>query len=439
MAFGLTLYFYVHSSLRGSNMEKLMIKLKYICLSSVFALRVLFKWILFGTLTGVVVGGISTLFYHCLQFAAGFRETHPQIILGLPIGGLIIVFLYHYLKNDRGTNVVLSAIHSEQLIPGRMAPLIFISTVISHFFGASVGREGAALQLGGSISAQLGKLMHVNKEDRHIVIMCGMSAGFSAIFGTPMASAIFAMEVISVGIMHYSALVPCVFASLIAHTLSRACGVVGESFRVPIIPEFTLVYLFKMIFMAILFGALSIIFCFMLHTAAKLYTRFFKNPYIRITVASLIIILLTAVLHTSDYMGAGTNILEATFSEGAEPWDFFFKMVFTSLALAAGFKGGEIVPSFFIGATFGCVVGPLVGLPAQLSAACGMLGVFCGVTNCPITSLLIGFELFGFDGMPYYLVAVSVSYMLSGYYGLYSEQKIVYSKYRTKFIDRNAK
>ncbi len=420
-------------------MHLFMRRLRLLTNSSIYALRILFKWICFGAITGVAVGAVATIFYHCLKFAAGFREMHPQIILGLPLGGLIIVGLYSFMKDDPGTNVVIAAIHSDHKIPGRMAPLIFISTFLTHLFGASAGREGAALQIGGSISAQLGKLLHVNPKDRHIVIMCGMSAGFSALFGTPMASAIFAMEVICVGIMHYSALVPCVFASLIASEFSKYFGVVAESFHVAIIPQFNMVYFFTMILLSILFGALSILFCLTLHGSGKLYKKYFPNPYIRIVAASGIIILLTAILHTTDYMGAGVEIIENAFYEGARPEAFILKLLFTALALGAGFKGGEIVPSFFVGATFGSLIGPLLGLPLSLSAACGMLGVFCGVTNCPITSLLIGFELFGFQGMPYYLVAVSVSYMLSGYYGLYNEQRIVYSKYQTKFIDRNAR
>lgn len=414
-------------------------RIRHITYTSIFGLRVLFKWILFGTLTGIVVGAAATCFYYALSFATQFRGTHPWIIAGLPIGGILIVALYHFMKNDLGTNVVLAAIHKDEKIPGRMAPMIFIATFLTHFFGASAGREGAALQLGGSISAQLGRLLRVNPADRHIVIMCGMSAGFSAIFGTPLASAIFAMEVISIGIMHYAALVPCVFASLIASIFSKYLGVVSESFYISIIPEFNVIYFIKMIFLSIFFGILSAVFCLILRGFSRTFKKYFSNPFIRILAASGIIILLTLIFHTTDYMGAGMDIIEKSFHKSARPEAFLLKMIFTGLALGSGFKGGEIVPSFFIGATFGSVAGPLIGLPLSLSAACGMLGVFCGVTNCPITSLLIGFELFGFEGMPYYLVAVSVSYMMSGYHGLYKEQKIIYSKYQTRFINRNPK
>ncbi len=403
------------------------------------AFRILVKWILFGTLTGVVVGGVGTLFYHCLNFAHTFRTQHLEIFLALPIGGLIIILIYRFMRKDPGTNIVFAAVYDDTDIPGRMAPLIFVSTFLSHIFGASAGREGAALQLGGSISNQLGKLFKLNSANRHVVIMCGMSAGFSSVFGTPLAAVIFSLEVVNVGMMNYGALVPCVFASLIASIVSKAFGAAGEAFHIPVIPSFDYILLLKIILLAVLLGALSILFCVVLHGAPKLYQKVFKNPYLRIVVASVIIVVLTLCLKTTDYMGTGMHVIENTFHEGARPEAFVLKLVFTALALGAGFKGGEIVPAFFIGATFASVVGPLLGLPVALSAACGLIGVFCGATNCPITALLIGFELFGLEGMPYYLVTVAVSYMFSGYYGLYHEQRIVHSKYHEKFVVKRAR
>ncbi len=403
------------------------------------AFVILIKWILFGTLTGVIVGGVGTLFYYCINFANTFRTEHPEIFLGLPVGGLIIIFLYRFMRKDPGTNIVFSAVHTDQDIPGRMAPLIFSATFLTHFFGASAGREGAALQLGGSISNQLGKLFKLNSANRHIVIMCGMSAGFSSVFGTPLAAAIFALEVVNVGMMNYGALVPCVFASLIASLVSKALGAAGEAFFVSVIPSFDYILLLKIVLLSVLLGALSILFCVVLHRAPKIYQKFIKNPYLRIVIASVIIVGLTYLLKTTDYMGAGMHVIENAFHQGARPEAFILKLLFTALALGAGFKGGEIVPSFFVGATFASVIGPLLGLPVSLSAACGMIGVFCGATNCPITALLIGFELFGLEGMPYYLITVAVSYMFSGYFGLYHEQRIVHSKYREKFVVKNAK
>lgn len=415
-------------------------RLKFLAYSVGFGLRVFIKWILFGVLTGIFVGAIATAFYYALAFATDFRTDHPAIILALPLGGLLIAFLYQkFMKQDKGTNVVIAAIHKDEEIPLRVAPLIFVSTFLTQFFGASAGREGAALQLGGSLSAWLGRRLHLNKDDTHIIILCGMSAGFSAIFGTPLAAAIMPIEMMSVGTMQYSALVPCVLASLIAHSFAVCCGVESESFVVSEIPDLTILPFLQTLLLAICFGVLAAAFCLMLHETGNLLKKYFKNPYVRIVVTSLIIIGLTLLLQTTDYMGAGMDVVKESFEVTASPFAFLLKMIFTSLALGAGFKGGEIVPAFFVGATFGSFFGPLIGLPRALSAACGMIGVFCGVTNCPITALFIGFDLFGFEGMPYYLITIAVSYMMSGYHGLYKEQKIVFSKYQTKLINRHPK
>jgi len=406
--------------------------------NSLFSVRVLIKWLAVGICTGIIVGCISTLFSHLLLYVNGLRKAYPLIALGLPFGGLVIVFLYKFFKddNDTGTNMVIASIHSSTDIPFKMAPLIFITTIITHLCGGSAGREGAAIQLGGSIANKMGKLIKLNTNDQHIIIMCGMSAGFSALFGTPMASAIFSLEVISVGIMHYSALVPCVTASYIAHFIATFFKVKPEAFTVLDIPSINPSGFFKIILFGAVLGGVSILFCIILHTTEHLYKKYIKNPYIRIFAAGCLILLLSAILGTNTYLGSGISIIEHIFETGQTPfYTFLLKMLFTALTLGAGFKGGEIVPSFCIGAAFGCAVAPLLGLPATLAAACGMVGLFCGVTNCPMTSLLISFELFGFEGMPYYLTTIAVSYMLSGYYGLYHSQKIMYSKLETHYVN----
>lgn len=359
----------------------------------------------------------------------------------LPVSGLIIVFLYQkFGQEDGGTNQVLSTIRSQDDVPFRSAPLIFVSTILTHFAGGSAGREGAAIQLGGSIGNQLGSWFHLDKEDRHVMVMCGMSAAFSAVFGTPMAAAVFSMEVVSVGIMYYAALVPCVIASIIASKFAAGFGINPESFHVVNIPELTIETGLKMVLVAVACAAISIIFCMALQGVSKLYAKFLKNPYIRIVAASAIIIVITLFLRTSDYMGAGNNLIELAVENGqARPLDFFWKLVLTALTMRAGFRGGEIVPSFCIGATFGCIMGHLIGLSPSICAAAGMAALFCGVTNCPITSILIAFELFGFRGASYYLIAVSISYAVSGYYGLYKDQTIVYSKYKAKYINRHTR
>lgn len=404
------------------------------------SVKALIKWLAVASLVGIIVGAVASVFGHVLIFVNNFRAEHPYIIWGLPFSGLLIVFLYHFFRNtgDKGTNMVISSIHSGTRIPFRMAPLIFSATAITHLFGGSAGREGAAIQLGGSIANRMGKLFRLNENNQRIIIMCGMSAGFSALFGTPLAATLFSLEVISVGIMHYSALVPCAAASMIAHFVAEFMKMPPEVFPIAAVPAMNALVFFKVVLLAALLGAVSVVFCIILHTAEHSYSRFLKNPYIRIFVAGCLILALCGLLGTTEYLGSGMGIIEHIFhhGEGTAPTAFLMKMIFTALTLGAGFKGGEIVPSLTIGAAFGSLTTALFGLPLELAAACGMVGVFCGVTNCPITSLLLAFELFGFEGMPYYLISAAVSYMLSGYYGLYHSQKIMYSKTETHFINK---
>lgn len=396
------------------------------------------KWSLFSILSGIIIGGIGTLFYFCMAYATQTRTDYPWLIFFLPIAGIFIVGAYRLThdEKDTGTNLVLSAIHSGENIPMKMAPLIFISTILTHLFGGSAGREGAALQLGGSIGNSLGRAFRFDEKDQHIMIMCGMSAAFSALFGTPMAAAIFSMEVVSVGIMHYSALVPCVVSSLIAHGIAMHFGIIPEHFSITQLPDFSVKTAILIAILAMLCAGVSTLFCITLHTSEKLYKRFFPNAYLRICAGGILIIILTLLVGSQDYNGAGMFIIERCFKDHCVPYAFLLKILFTAVTLGAGYKGGEIVPSFFIGATFGFTFGNILGFSPALCTAVAMGAVFCGVTNCPISSLLICFELFGFEAMPYFLLSIALSYMLSGYYGLYYSQKIVYSKYKTEFINR---
>ena len=356
------------------------------------------KWVVFSIISGIVVGTTGTLIYFSMSFVTKLRGHYPWILYFLPIGGLFIVGAYRFMhdENDTGTNLVLSAIHSGDHLPLKMAPLIFISTLITHLCGGSAGREGAALQLGGSIGNGIGRLFHFDEKDKHIMIMCGMSAAFSALFGTPMAAAIFSMEVVSVGIMHYSALVPCVVAALIAHGIAINAGASAETFIIEEIPSFRVETAVIISVLAIICAVVSIVFCVMLHQSEYFYKKIFKNPYIRIAAGGCFIIILTLLVGDQSYNGTGINVIERCFDGTVRPEAFFMKMLFTALTLGAGFKGGEIVPSFFTGAAFGCLFGNLIGFSSTLCSAVGMTAVFYGVTNCPITSLLISFELFGY-------------------------------------------
>jgi H+/Cl- antiporter ClcA len=402
----------------------------------------LLKWTLLSAIIGLVIGLIASGFAYAISYATAFREANRWVILGLPIGGLIIVQLYETMgqANNTGTNMVLVAVREKDgVMPGRIAPLILVSTVVTHFFGGSSGREGAALQFGASLGDWFGRKIRLNDSDRNIVMLAGMSAAFAALFGTPMAAGIFPMEVVSVGVMYYAALVPCMFSAFIAERVSVFCGV--RTFTIPYlvdtVPDFYSTAALKIVLLAICFALAGTLFCLMLHGSNDFFKRHFHNAYLRITVGGVAVIVLWGLMGTDDYLGLGGSVIESCFDTPAGFQMFLLKMIFTCLTLCSGYKGGEIVPSLFVGATLGSALSTVVGLPADICAACGMAGVFCSVTNSPITSMLIAFELFGFAGMPYYCIVVAVCYLLSGYHSLYQEQKIMYSKTENKYINRH--
>ena len=396
------------------------------------------QWTVFSAITGAVLGVLGGLFYRAISFVTAFRLAHHYILFLLPVGAVGIRYLYHLFHNeqDGGTNLVLSAIHANDDIPLRMAFLIFLSTVFSHLVGASVGREGAALQFGGSIGNNIGKLFHATERDKKTMIMAGMSGVFSALFGTPIAAAIFSMEVVSVGIMHYAALLPCVISSFVARRVASLLGAPAASFTVIEIPASSPAAWIKITGLAVLCGLLAAGFCICLHHGAHLSHRLIKNRYLRALIFGTTVLILTLLVGDQTYNGAGVDYINACIRGEDRPLGFLMKILFTVLSILAGYKGGEIVPSFFIGASLGCTYGQLVNLSPSFCATIGMGAVFCGVTNCPITSLLICLELFGFEGAPFYLLAIAFSYLLSGYYGLYTSQTIVYSKYRSNYINK---
>ncbi len=398
----------------------------------------LIKWLILSVMIGLVVGAISTLFAHALTAVTDFRVANGWVFYLLPAAGICIVFLYDKIgKEDRGTVQVFSTVRAQDDVPLRSAPLIFISTALTHLTGGSAGREGAAIQLGGSIANQMGRWIRLDDEDRHVMVMCGMGAAFSAMFGTPMAAAVFSMEVITVGSMYYTALAPCVISALVASGFAAGMGIHPEAFHVSGIPELTAITGLKLGIAAIGCAAAGTLFCMVLKSTGKLYARFFENKYVKVVAGSCLIIGITLLLGTTDYMGAGTGlIIKAVESGEADYASFLLKIILTALTMKAGFRGGEIVPSFCIGATLGCVLGQLLGISPSLCAACGMVAVFCSVTNCPLTSALIAFEMFGFEGAAFYMIAVSLSYATSGYYGLYKNQRIIYSKYKAKYVNQ---
>lgn len=419
------------------------IQLKYLATLNQIrhTLDYLFKWLICSVIMGCLLGLIGSLFYWALYGVTNYRLNSPDVIYLLPFGGLAIIGLYHLFNalKSTGTNLVLSAIHSDEEVPIKMALLIIVSTLITHLLGGSAGREGAALQIGGSFGNHIAKMMKLDERDTKILIMCGMSACFSALFGTPMAAAIFSLEVVSVGLMHYAALVPCVLSSLIASGIAQFFYIEHTAFNVYNIPAMGFTTALETIGISACFALASILFCVVLHKNEYVFKKYLKNPYYRIFICGFMVLLVDLTLGTTDYMGAGGEVIARSFDTRQEWYVFLLKLFITSLTLSGGFKGGEIVPSMYIGATLGSFLAPIFGLPIPIAAGCGLVSVFCGVTNCPITSLLIAIEMFGTEGAHYYIISIAISYLLSGYYSLYSTQKIVYSKLETRYINRQAK
>ncbi|NDO45904.1 chloride channel protein [Clostridium sp. MD294] len=403
--------------------------------------RIFGEWVFFGCVVGIIVGIVGVLFHFGIELATEYRIAHPWVLFLLPFGGLAIVYFYHLegMDKDGGTNFILVSVRTNENITIKMAPLIFVSTIITHFFGGSSGREGAALQLGGSIAGKLGRILELDEKDERIMTMCGMSAAFAALFGTPIASVVFSMEVISVGIMHYSAIVPCTISALIGAGLSRYFGIEPTAFLLTGTPQgISFSMCINVMFFGVIGAVLSILFCTTMKKVSALYKTYFPNPYKRVFVGGCIVIVLTYMVGTRNYNGAGMDVIQWAFYGGIEPFAFLLKIVFTAVTLGAGFKGGEIVPSFFVGATFGATMSHFMELSPSFGAALGMAALFCGVTNCPLSAVILSVELFGGENIVYYMLVCAISYMLSGYYGLYSEQKIMYSKVKPEFINRNA-
>lgn len=401
-------------------------------------LRAFIKWVAVAALTGAVGGLVGVAFHVSVEKVTQLRLAYGWIIFLLPVGGLVIAALYKLCKlENTGTDRVIDSIRTDEGVPTLLAPLIFVSTVITHLLGGSAGREGAALQLGGSIGSKIGKLLHFDEKDKHLVILCGMSAVFSALFGTPLTAALFALEVISVGVVYYSGIIPCLVSGLVAYWISMLFKVEPVRFILKNVPEYNFSDFMRIALLAAVCAGLSIIFCLTMHFFHKGAEKLFKNPFLRAVIGGIVVILLTLIFGT-DYNGAGMNIIEnAIIGGSAVGYAFVLKILFTAVTIGSGYKGGEIVPTFFIGATFGCFFGGLIGLDPGFAAAIGLVTLFCGVVNCPIASIFLSIELFSGQGLLYFAIACAIGYTLSGYFGLYSSQKIMYSKIRAEFININ--
>ncbi|MBE6734807.1 MAG: chloride channel protein [Ruminococcaceae bacterium] len=388
------------------------------------------KWLLLGSVVGAICGPVGFLFAKLLEFVTETRTENSWLVLLLPIGGLVSVGIYKLCRvSDVGTNRVLESVRSEKKVPALLFPAIFIGSAITHLFGGSAGREGAALQLGGSVSGMLSKILRLDEKSRHVLTMCGMGAVFSALFGTPLGACVFALEVVNVGQVCSAAFLPCMVSSITAFWISTTLGVTPESFPLQSVPGMTPDTMWKVFVIAIICAVVSILFCLSLHTSEKLFKKFFKNEFLRIFVGGAIIVLLTILVGSMDYNGGGVNIIHHIFTEGEVRFEAFaLKILFTAITVGAGYKGGEIVPTMFIGGTLGGSAAILLGLNPGFGAAVGIAALFCGVTNCPLSTIIICIELFGSEGMIFFALSAIISFLLSGKASLYSKQLFTYSK-----------
>ena len=400
--------------------------------------RVLVLWLVLAAAVGLVCGGVGTAFHLSVEAVTELRGEHGWILWLLPLAGLVIVALYKGTRCEgMGTNNVIRAVQSGEAVSPLLVPAIFLGTVLTHLCGGSAGREGAALQMGGSIGYNVGRLFRLSDHDRRTATVCGMAAFFSALFGTPLAATLFAMMVEDVGLTFSVAFVPGFLAALVAYGVSLACGISPTRFALADAPALTADAVLKVMVLGAVCAVVSRLFCGLLHFTEHELPKRLPNPWVRVAVGGMAVVALSYLMGVGRYNGAGMGVIAAAVEQGeALPWDFLCKALLTAVTLASGFKGGEVVPSFYIGATFGCAVGPLLGLPAGFSAAVGLVAVFCGATNTLIPSILMAYELFQGEGLELVALGCGVCYMLSGYHGLYSSQTFVTETWASEYHEK---
>lgn len=383
------------------------------------------RWTLTGLLIGAVCGVVGGLFAIAVEKATELRQEHSWLMYLLPLGGLAIAGLYRLMKLPLtlGTDEIIRTCRTQGKVPILMAPAIFVSTVLTHLLGGSAGREGAALQLGGSIGAAVGDLTHPREDGRTIWELCGMAALFSALFGTPLTATLFVLEVVEVGRFNTRALLPCLVSSLCGNLVAKWIGAPVEPFALASgLAGTGAVPLLQAAALGAVSALVAILFCAAMHFSGKFFRKRLSNDFIRIFVGGVAVICFTLSVRSSDYNGGGMHVVFAALRGEASPVAFIAKIVLTAVTLGSGYKGGEIVPSFFVGSTMGCTVAGLLGLSPALGAGLGLAAVFCGVTNAPLAAIMLSIELFGVEYLPLFGIAAGVSFMLSGHASLYHAQ-----------------
>lgn len=390
----------------------------------------LFLTLILTTACGIIIGTISSFFLKSLAFVSNFREHHFFNIYFIPVAGLLTAFIYaKYGKGaHRGNNLIIESVNEKADVPLRMAFLTFFFTILTHFSGGSAGREGTAVQIGGSITNKIAKQLRLNDKTRKLIVLSGISAGFGSVFGTPLAGTFFGLEMCYVGKLSYEALFPCMLSSFTANAVAYLWGITHESHTIKTIPGMTPQFIGIILFSACIFGITGKLFSVVIHKIKGLYSRIFENYLLRAVISACVVLFAIFTLNGFRYEGLSTWLIDAGFNGTVKFYDPLMKFALTGLTLGAGFQGGEVTPLFCIGASLGGWIGQTAGVEPSLLAALGLISVFGCAANTPITTIILGIELFGSPALPYYVIVAIISYYVSGHNGIYSSQIIMTSK-----------
>ncbi len=417
----------------------------------VASFRQLFIWTLLVVPVGIFSGSASAFFLWSLDRVTGLQSTYGWLLFLLPLAGVVVGWTYHHVGKsaEGGNNLILDQIHEPGGgVPTRMAPLILVSTLVTHLFGGSAGREGTAVQMGGSLASAYGRICKFGEDNMRVLLMAGVAAGFGSVFGTPLTGAIFAMEVLVIGRVQYDALIPVLVASVVGDLTCSAWGIHHSLYHIGIVDGasqragFDGMLMAKVVLAAIAFGLTSQLFAELAHGLEHGFKKIAPSAPLRAALGGLLVIGLVYVVGTRDYLGLGVRssdpdvvtLLSAFAPGGAHAWSWWWKLLFTAVTLSAGFKGGEVTPLFYIGAALGNTLAVLLGAPVDLFAGLGFLAVFAGATNTPLACTVMGIELFGSHYTVYFAVACFVAYFFSGHSGIYMAQRLGVSKNRRNHL-----